>query len=98
MIDLDVDGSPALCRNILKLVKVRYYTNTLIYNIQPGRLCQLGDPRGDGRGGASIYGLIDSLRNGLGNQVERSRRRFLKSEGRELSLHEMRAKGRLVAS
>lgn len=98
VIDLDVDGSPALCRNILKLVKVRYYTNTLIYNIQPGRLCQLGDPRGDGRGGASIYGLIDSLRNGLGNQVERSRRRFLKSEGRELSLHEMRAKGRLVAS
>lgn len=42
VIDLDVDGSPALCKNVLKLAKARYYTNTLIYNIVPGKYCQLG--------------------------------------------------------
>lgn len=42
IIDLDVDGSPALCKNILKLVKARYYTNTLIYNVVPGKYCQMG--------------------------------------------------------
>ncbi len=42
VLDLDVDGSPALCKNILKLAKARYYTNALIYNIVPGKFCQLG--------------------------------------------------------
>eukprot|EP00978_Attheya_sp_CCMP212_P004897 scaffold10730_cov72-Attheya_sp.AAC.1 len=62
VMDLDVEGSPALCRNMLKLAKARYYTNTLVYNVQPGRVCQLGDPRGDGTGGASIYGLLDVMK------------------------------------
>ena len=42
VIDLDVDGSPALCKNVLKLAKARYYTNTLIYNIVPGKFGQMG--------------------------------------------------------
>lgn len=42
VIDLDVDGSPALSKNILKLAKARYYTNTLVYNVVPGRYCQMG--------------------------------------------------------
>jgi peptidyl-prolyl cis-trans isomerase-like 4 len=41
-IDLDTVGSPALSKNILKLVKARYYTNSLIYNVVPGRYCQMG--------------------------------------------------------
>lgn len=45
VLDLDVDGSPALCKNILKLAKARYYTNTLIYNIVPGKYCQMGGKR-----------------------------------------------------
>ena len=40
VLDLDVDGSPALCKNILKLAKARYYTNTLIYNVVPGKYGQ----------------------------------------------------------
>lgn len=60
-IDLDIKNSPKLCYNLLKLAKARYYTNTLIYNVQQGRFCQMGDPRGDGNGGCSIYGLIDTL-------------------------------------
>ena len=42
IIDLDIDGSPALCKNILKLVKARYYTNTLVYNVVPGKYSQMG--------------------------------------------------------
>ena len=42
VVDLDVDGSPALCKNVLKLAKARYYTNTLIYNVVPGKYCQMG--------------------------------------------------------
>ncbi len=42
VIDLDVDGSPALCKNVLKLAKARYYTNTLVYNVVPGKYCQMG--------------------------------------------------------
>jgi len=60
VIDLDVDGSPGLCKNILKLAKARYYTGNLVYNVQPNRFCQLGDPCGDGTGGACIYGVLDA--------------------------------------
>ena len=42
VIDLDIDGSPALSCNFLKLVKARYYTGVLIYNVQENRFCQLG--------------------------------------------------------
>jgi len=42
VIDLDIVGSPELSKSILKLSKARYYTNTLIYNVVPGRYCQMG--------------------------------------------------------
>lgn len=42
VLDLDIDGSPALSKNVLKLAKARYYTNTLVYNVVPGRYCQMG--------------------------------------------------------
>ena len=92
VIDLDVEGSPALCRNILKLAKARYYTSSLIYNVQPHRFCQAGDPRGDGTGGGCIYGLLDS------EDITKSKARFLKSSGRVLSTLECREKGRVVAT
>ena len=77
VIDLDVEGSPEICKNVLKLAKARYYTSTLVYNIQPNRFCQLGDSQGDGAGGACIYGLIAS--NGSSKDALQSRQRFLKS-------------------
>ncbi|KAL3778332.1 hypothetical protein ACHAW5_010228 [Stephanodiscus triporus] len=73
VLDLDVDGSPALSKNVLKLVKARYYTNTLVYNVVPGKYCQVGDPRGDGSGGCSIYGLIDSYRSAHADDVDSRR-------------------------
>ena len=45
-VDLDVDGSPALARNLLKLAAARMYTGSLFYNVVPGKYCQLGGERG----------------------------------------------------
>ncbi len=87
-IDLDIEGSPKLCSNLLKLAKARYFTNTLVYNVQPGRFCQMGDPCGDGSGGCSIFGLIK-------DNDETSR--FIKSRGRRLTKQELLEKGRVVA-
>ncbi|KAL7540606.1 hypothetical protein ACHAXR_010247 [Thalassiosira sp. AJA248-18] len=107
VLDLDVEGSPALCKNILKLTKARYYTNTLIYNVVPGKYCQMGDPKGDGTGGCSIYGLIDSYQSSTSNNskisskpppdVTRSQRRFLQSQGRLLSPNELNQTGIVIA-
>jgi peptidyl-prolyl cis-trans isomerase-like 4 len=108
VIDLDVDGSPALCKNVLKLAKARYYTGNLVYNVQPNRFCQLGDPCGDGSGGACVYGVLDAYEqsrkrnNDEKNKnpnVLTSQRRFLKSDmGRALTEDECRQRGRVVAT
>lgn len=97
-IDLDIDGSPLLCKNILKLAKVRYYTGTLVYNVQESRFCQMGDPQGDGKGGCCVDGLIDVYKNG-GDKgaVTKSAKRFLRSKGRILSKDELKEKGKVVA-
>lgn len=97
VIDLDTSGSPELCKSVLKLAKARYYSQTLFYNVQPSRFCQLGDPNGDGSGGACTYGLIAS--EGSLKKALKSSQRFLKSSmGRALSLEECREKGRVVAT
>ncbi|KAL3785227.1 hypothetical protein ACHAWO_011972 [Cyclotella atomus] len=95
VIDLDVDGSSSLSKNILKLAKARYYTNTLVYNVVPGRYCQMGDPRGDGSGGTSIHGLIDSTKSST--DVTKSQKRFLQSQGRFLKSDELNQKGLVIA-
>lgn len=97
-IDLDLEGSPLLCKNILKLAKARYYTSTLVYNVQEGRFCQMGDPRGDGGGGCCVDGLIDIIKNSRDKiDVRKSSKRFLRSSGRVLSKDELKEKGRVVA-
>ena len=111
VLDLDIKGSPSLSKNLLKLTKARYFTNTLIYNVVPGKYCQMGDPRGDGTGGCSIYGLIDAYQSvensssvvrGQSNRslppdVTQSQRRFLQSQGRQLSSNELNQKGVVIA-
>lgn len=105
VIDLDVDGSPALCENILKLAKARYYTGSLVYNVQPNRFCQLGDPSGDGSGGACIYGVLDAYEESRKRNDETipnvlvSQRRFMKSDmGRALTKDECEQRGRVIAT
>jgi len=97
VIDLDIENSPHLCKNILKLAKARYYTGNLIYNVQPGRFFQTGDPRGDGLGGACIDGLIDTIMT-KSSDVRKSKKRFIRSTGKVLTKAELREKGRVVAT
>lgn len=97
VIDLDVEGSPELSRNLLKLCKARYYTKTLIYNVN-SRFCQAGDPIGDGTGGGCMYGLLDQHSSSPLADIRQSQRRFLKGKGRKLSASECREKGRVVAT
>ena len=59
MIDLYVDDCPLAAMNFLKLCLVKYYNNCLFYNVQSNFIAQTGDPTGTGRGGSSIYGLLN---------------------------------------
>jgi peptidyl-prolyl cis-trans isomerase-like 4 len=59
VVDLFIDQCPVACENFLKLCKIKYYNGCLIYNVQPNLLIQTGDPSGSGRGGRSIYGLLE---------------------------------------
>ena len=57
-LDLYSEARPKLCKNFLKLCKVKAYNFCLFHNVQPGFLAQTGDPTGTGRGGESVYGRI----------------------------------------
>jgi peptidyl-prolyl cis-trans isomerase-like 4 len=101
IIDLDIDGSPELCKNILKLAYARYYTNSLIFSVTSQRFCQLGCPVGDGSGGACIYGLIDMIQQKPYIETfdyRQSKYRFLRGVGRVLTPTECQEKGRVVAT
>eukprot|EP00977_Amphora_coffeiformis_P021047 scaffold8752_cov160-Amphora_coffeaeformis.AAC.7 len=58
VVDLDVEGSPLLVRNFTRLVQARVYTQTLLYQVVPGRVVYGGDPLGNGTGGACADALL----------------------------------------
>ncbi|ORX85724.1 cyclophilin-like protein [Anaeromyces robustus] len=58
VIDLEVKLCPELCKNFLKLCKIKYYNFVLFHNVQKNFMIQTGDPTGTGTGGQSIYGVI----------------------------------------
>jgi peptidyl-prolyl cis-trans isomerase-like 4 len=98
-IDLDVSGSPQICKNVLKLSKARYYTSTLFHKVKPNEYCALGDARGDGSGGCSIYSIIDSLvRYHDIQHAYQSEKRFIKSSGKILTKEELQEKGRVMVT
>ncbi len=97
-IDLDLDGSPRLCENILKLAKARYYTQCLFYYVGKG-ICLSGDPSGTGNGGVCWEGLVDAQRQHNGD-VTKSNKRFLStSTGLSISPSSLgnSSKGRVIA-
>ena len=53
--DLYTATRPKLCRNFLKLCKVKFYNFCLFHNVQPRFMAQTGDPEGTGRGGESVF-------------------------------------------
>ena len=105
VIDLDLEGSPVLCRNFLKLCKARYYTQSLIHQVVPKRFVVMGDRTATGRGGTSFFGLLSkaneddsSSRSTVEVEEEGLKNRFLaSSSGRRLTEAECREKGRVVA-
>ena len=94
VVDLDLEGSPALCRNILKLTKIRYYTSTLVYSVLRNRSFQGGDPTGTGMGGACLHGILE---DDDGNEMKSAKRFLSSSLGRRLTPDEARQPGRMVA-
>lgn len=59
VIDLHVKETPTTCLNFLKLCKVKYYNFCCFHNVQRDFMIQTGDPTATGKGGESIYGLLD---------------------------------------
>lgn len=59
VVDLYVKECPKACLNFLKLCKIKYYNNCLFYDVQKDFIAQTGDPENTGRGGNSIYGIIN---------------------------------------
>jgi peptidyl-prolyl cis-trans isomerase-like 4 len=53
------DDAPIASLNFLKLCKMKFFNNCLFFNIQPNLIAQTGDPTGSGKGGTSIFGLLE---------------------------------------
>lgn len=96
MIDLDVEGSPELCQNVLLLATIRYYSNTLVFNVVPNRFCQLGDPKGDGTGGKSIHQILQEEEESETDAGPMNNNQLLVTTGRSLTEMERRQKGRVA--
>lgn len=50
------EDAPKTVTNFATLAKSGYYDNLTFHRVEPGFVIQGGDPKGDGSGGASIYG------------------------------------------
>ena len=59
VVDLYTKECPKTCLNFLKLCKIKYYNNCLFYDIQKDFIAQTGDPDNTGRGGNSVFGIIN---------------------------------------
>ncbi|KAF8819338.1 peptidyl-prolyl cis-trans isomerase, cyclophilin-type domain-containing protein [Cardiosporidium cionae] len=66
VIDMDSSALPVLCKNFLKLCKIKYYDNSLFYQIEKNFLAKAGDPQMMhlvAKGGQSIYELLQNKGN-----------------------------------
>ncbi|KAG9067584.1 Peptidyl-prolyl cis-trans isomerase cyp6 [Linnemannia hyalina] len=60
VIDLYTKEAPTTCLNFLKLCKVKYYNFCCFHNVQRDFMLQTGDPTATGKGGESVFSLLDS--------------------------------------
>jgi peptidyl-prolyl cis-trans isomerase-like 4 len=58
VVDLYVEERPKCSINFLKLCKVKFYNYSLFFNVQRNFTAQAGDPLATGKGGQSIWGLL----------------------------------------
>lgn len=59
VIDLYTKEAPKTCLNFLKLCSIKYYNNCLFHSVQKDFIAQTGDPTGTGKGGQSIWNVVD---------------------------------------
>ncbi|KAF9129783.1 Peptidyl-prolyl cis-trans isomerase cyp6 [Mortierella sp. 14UC] len=60
VIDLYTKEAPTTCLNFLKLCKVKYYNFCCFHNVQRDFMVQTGDPTATGKGGESVFSLLDN--------------------------------------
>jgi peptidyl-prolyl cis-trans isomerase-like 4 len=75
VIDLFTDSCPLTAINFVKLCQLKYYNNCLFYNVQQNFIAQTGDPTGTGKGGSSVYGIINgNSANNFADEIVKSRK------------------------
>jgi peptidyl-prolyl cis-trans isomerase-like 4 len=74
VIDLYTDSCPIATKNFLKLCKIKFYNNCLFYNVQQNFVAQTGDPTGTGKGGNSIYGIVNGDAGYFKDEVVKGRK------------------------
>lgn len=60
VVDLFVDDCPKACENFVKLCKVRYYDGHLFFDVERNYWMRTGDPTATGRGGQSVFSLLEN--------------------------------------
>ena len=70
-VDLFVEERPQICKNFLKLCKIKYYNHCLFHFLQRDFIAQTGDPTGTGSGGESVWSKVHG-ENGKFFQTERN--------------------------
>ena len=58
-VDLFYEQWPLAAKNFIKLAKAKYYNGMRFYEVHKNLLTKTGDPTNNGKGGWSIYGLMD---------------------------------------
>ncbi|KAI9596291.1 cyclophilin-like domain-containing protein [Syncephalis fuscata] len=75
VIDLEVDRCPRTCLNFLKLCKIKYYNFCSMFRVEKDFAAQTGDPTGSGKGGESVFSLLEGL-----SAEERAAKRYFPAE------------------
>lgn len=57
-VDLLITERTSVCRNFLKLCKMKYYNYNLFHTVNRGFIAQTGDPTGNRSGGESVFSAI----------------------------------------
>ena len=59
VVDLFTSDAPKACFNFLKLCKLNYYAYSIFLRLEAGFLLQGGDPTNTGKGGESIWNVLN---------------------------------------
>ena len=59
VVDLFTSDAPKACFNFLKLCKLNYYAYSIFFRLEAGFLLQGGDPTNTGKGGESIWNVLN---------------------------------------